>query len=220
MKTTFKRLAAAVIAAVFLLLAVSCKPITQPTDNGTGAKPAPDTSSQPEPSTVTETEPQTDAAEPLGMMPEDVSGLDFWILYDAKDEKFEDYRIWPGFGVTGYVPEKYFPEDDEDSRYVPSNGEYVRYGVTAWPDYSDGGRYVTGITIAGAHDVSVFGLTVDSSFAEVREKLTAKGFTENDVEVDTFVSFTSPDGKYWISFGSSGMIRITAPVGNRNHIIF
>ncbi|MBQ7604366.1 MAG: hypothetical protein IJU75_05370 [Clostridia bacterium] len=161
------------------------------------------------------------AVHPDGEMPEDVSGLDFWILYDAKDEKFEDYRIWPGFGVTGYVPEKYFPEDDEDSRYVPSNGEYVRYDVTAWPDYADGGRYVTRIEIDGVSDVSVFGLTVDSAVEEVREKLTAKGFIEEDVDVDTFVLFSSPDGKYRISFLTSGRrIQIYAPVGNRNHIIF
>ena len=163
------------------------------------------------------------AVHPDGEMPEDVSGLDFWILYDAKDEKFEDYRRIPGFGVTGYVPEKYYPADVTETErpgYSPPHGDHVMYGVTAWPDYADGGRYVTRITIDGAHDVSVFGLTVDSSFAEVREKLTAKGFTENDVEVDTFVSFTSPDGKYRISFGSSGMIQITAPVGNSNHIIF
>ncbi|MBO4414301.1 MAG: hypothetical protein IKX86_02255 [Clostridia bacterium] len=161
------------------------------------------------------------AVHPDGIMPDDVSGLDFWILYDAKDEMFADYRIWPGFGVTGYVPEKYFPEDDEDSRYVPSNGEYVRYDVTAWPDYSDGGRYVTSIDIRGVSDVSVFGLTVDSSVGEVREKLTAKGFTEENIEVDTFVIFSSPDGKYRIAFSTLGRrIQISAPVGNKNHIIF
>lgn len=42
---------------------------------------------------------------------------------------------------------------------------YVSYVITAWPDYADGGQFVTDITVTDPA-VKVYGLTIASTFEE------------------------------------------------------
>ena len=54
-------------------------------------------------------------------------------------------------------------EDPTGSNQHPEH--YVSYVITAWPDYADGGEFVTDITVTDP-DVTVYGLTIESTYEE------------------------------------------------------
>jgi hypothetical protein len=97
-------------------------------------------------------------------MPEDTN-LEFWITQDVSETDFSDYyEIVGWFGARQYYGSGYLPASDEDG----NEGDleyYVKYTIAAWPDYADGGKYITSIDFNDPK-VTVYGLTVDSSFDE------------------------------------------------------
>jgi hypothetical protein len=100
-------------------------------------------------------------------MPEDTT-LEFWITQDVADVDFSDYyEILGGMGATQYYGSGYLPALDEDG-YIVEPEYYVKYTITAWPDYADGGQYITSINFNDPK-VTVYGLTVDSSFDEFEQ---------------------------------------------------
>lgn len=107
--------------------------------------------------------------------PEDITGLDFWVTEDVSEVDFSEYHIVPGlFGGREYYGTQYVPDTDENGEQTEPP-VYVKYTVTAWPDYSDGGSYVTRI-VWNDPDVSIFGLTVDSSVSKITGTLSALGY--------------------------------------------
>ncbi len=97
-------------------------------------------------------------------MPED-TGLEFWITQDVAETDFSDYyEIVGGMGATQYYGSGYLPVFDEDGHEVDPE-YYVKYKITAWPDYADGGEYITSIDFNDPK-VAVYGVTVNSSFEE------------------------------------------------------
>lgn len=158
-------------------------------------------------------------------MPENTS-LDLWILQDTEALDLSDYESIPGyFGaeeIYGKGYERVFVpgEDFADPEHC------VKYLISAWPDYSDGGEFVTQITITDPA-VTFFGLTAESPREDFDRILTKKGFTHEDntenldpgteykeVWYNRLYSITlvKRDGKCIVIFN--------APVTNRSNIIF
>jgi hypothetical protein len=117
-------------------------------------------------------------------MPEDTN-LEFWITQDVAETDFSDYyEIVGWFGARQYYGSGYLPVSDEDG-YEVDPEYYVKYMITAWPDYADGGEYITSIDFNDPK-VTVYGLTVDSSFDEFERIFSEMGF---ELSIDCSESF-------------------------------
>ena len=157
--------------------------------------------------------------------------LEFFILDDVIDADFSGFQeIYGWFGAREYAPKRYGISDDGSvPQQIPE--QCVRYLVSAWPDHADGGAFVTDITVTDPK-IRLFGLTVDSTAEEFIEKCEQLGFkkVEKRSEADQaangikeYACVKSKDGKYSIVLEKTSersTIRINAPVGNRNNIIF
>ncbi len=83
-------------------------------------------------------------ADTTSEMPEDTN-LEFWITQDVSETDFSVYyEIVGWFGARQYYGSGYLPATDEDGNEVDPD-YYVKYMITAWPDYADGGEYITAI---------------------------------------------------------------------------
>lgn len=105
--------------------------------------------------------------------------LDFRITQNVENYSFEGFdEIYGWFGAREYLGRGY-------KKIAGPNGEeskpkhYVSYLVTAYPDYADGGAYITEICITDP-EVRLYGLTVGSPLAEFDAVFTEMGFTLSD----------------------------------------
>lgn len=150
--------------------------------------------------------------------PEDTD-LEFWIVEDVSNISWENYDGTSGWGVQEYYGKGY-------ERFITEDGEkvereyYVQYKITAWPDYSDGGNYVTGIKITDPA-VTVYGLTVNSSEEEFDAVFQEKGYELYNFEAFNYSRrVASKDGFTFSIDEKYHVIRIGATVTNRNNILF
>ena len=157
--------------------------------------------------------------------PENTS-LDLWILQDTEKIDLSEYESIPGwFGAEEVYGKGY------ESVFVPGEGfadpeHCVKYLISAWPDYSDGGEFVTQITITDPN-VTFFGLTSESPREDFDRILTEKGFTheDNTDRLDPGVEYKEGwhNRLYSITLAKRDgkcIVIFNAPVTNRNNIIF
>ena len=99
-----------------------------------------------------------------GEMPKNTS-LEFWITEDVKDQDWTGHdEIYGWMGAREFLGSGYKKnEDPTGANQHPDH--YVSYVITAWPDYADGGEFVTDITVTDP-DVKVYGLTIASTYEE------------------------------------------------------
>lgn len=158
--------------------------------------------------------------------------LEFFILDDVADADFSAFQeIYGVFGARRYAPKRYGISESGiiSEQQIPE--QCVLYTVSAWPDHADGGAFVTDITVTDPK-VRVFGLTSESSSEEFIEKCKLLGYKKVDkpdewdqagVNSIEFACVKSNDGKHYIILEKTAersSIRIMAPVGNRDNIIF
>lgn len=99
--------------------------------------------------------------------PEDTN-LEFWITQDVSKIDFSDYHEILGvMGAKEYYGYGYLPAHN-DTGFEIAPEYYVKYTLTPWPDYADGGQYITTIEFCDPK-VTVYGLTVDSSFDDFEQ---------------------------------------------------
>ena len=150
--------------------------------------------------------------------------LDFWITEEVSYTDFNGYMSEAGwFGASAF----YTPDSvviDEGEGFYTAAWPYLRYICTAWPDYSDGGMFVTTIEIADP-EISLYGITCNSSPEQFSQVLTSYGYE--------IVKERAADGVVWsenctaaeygrvtILLTNNGMLCITALVTNREGIVF
>ena len=100
----------------------------------------------------------------VGEMPKNTS-LEFWITEDVKDRDWTGHdEVYGWMGAREFLGSGYKKnEDPTGSNQHPEH--YVSYVITAWPDYADGGEFVTDITVTDPA-VTVYGLTIESTYEE------------------------------------------------------
>ncbi|MGM9680460.1 MAG: hypothetical protein ACI3XR_03035 [Eubacteriales bacterium] len=105
----------------------------------------------------------------------DDSTLEFWIADNVADVDFSGHNpIYGWFGAEEYYGAGYQPTEDSNGNTV-SPRYFVSYVLSAYPDYADGGRYVTGITITDP-SVTLYGFHVLSTAEEFNVIFTNLGY--------------------------------------------
>lgn len=160
-----------------------------------------------------------------GEMPKNTS-LEFWITEDVKDRDWTGHdEIYGWMGAREFLGSGYKKnEDPTGSNQHPEH--YVSYVITAWPDYADGGEFVTDITVTDP-DVTVYGLTIESTYEEFDAVFEPLGYelSWSDGAIETRVAT-----KNGITFlltravddnpNVVPMFRISAEVTNREGIVY
>ena len=160
-----------------------------------------------------------------GEMPKNTS-LEFWITEDVKDQDWTGHdEIYGWMGAREFLGSGYKKnEDPTGSNQHPEH--YVSYVITAWPDYADGGEFLTDITVTDP-DVTVYGLTIASTYEEFDAVFEPLGYelSWSDGAIETRVAT-----KNGITFRLTRavddnpnvvpMFRISAEVTNREGIVY
>lgn len=160
-----------------------------------------------------------------GEMPKNTS-LEFWITEDVKDRDWTGHdEIYGWMGAREFLGSGYKKnEDPTGSNQHPEH--YVSYVITAWPDYADGGEFVTDITVTDP-DVTVYGLTIEATYEEFDAVFEPLGYelSWSDGAIETRVAT-----KNGITFRLTRtvddnpnvvpMFRISAEVTNREGIVY
>ena len=144
-------------------------------------------------------------------VPDTPTDLEFDITRNVENFDFSGYAEVTGwFGARQYYGKDYAPAVDGTA---PEH--YVTYLITAYPDYADGGQYVTQIEVTDP-EVRVKGLTVNSTFEEFRDIFVALGFKVTKGET----AYVAEKGNITYRLTEGKTILITAAVTNREGIIF
>ena len=160
-----------------------------------------------------------------GEMPKNTS-LEIWITEDVKDQDWTGHdEIYGWMGAREFLGSGYKKnEDPTGANQHPDH--YVSYVITAWPDYADGGEFVTDITVTDP-DVTVYGLTIESTYEEFDAVFESLGYelSWSDGAIETRVAI-----KNGITFRLTRavddnpnvvpMFRISAEVTNREEIVY
>lgn len=161
----------------------------------------------------------------VGEMPKNTS-LEFWITEDVKDRDWIGHdEIYGWMGAREFLGSGYKKTQDEDgSDQHPEH--YVSYVITAWPDYADGGEFITDITVTDPA-VTVYGLTVASTYKEFDAMFEPLGYELSWSEGAIKTRVATKDG---ITFRLTRAVednpdvvpvfRITAEVTNREGIVY
>ena len=171
-----------------------------------------------------------DTADQPGSPRDEDASLRFWILDDISGVDMSGLQATAMFGGDRYVEDKYPVVTDEGGYNRRPPEVAVSYTVTAWPDYADGGRYVTRIDISDP-GVSVFGVTMNSDEEEFKREMERRGLTVqsffDDEEPENFrfaLRAVSETGGYEICLHKlktgEAYFYINAPVSNRDGIVF
>ncbi|MBQ8311084.1 MAG: hypothetical protein IJX80_08755 [Clostridia bacterium] len=160
-----------------------------------------------------------------GEMPKNTS-LEFWITEDVKDYDWTGHdEIYGWMGAREFLGSGYKKTQDEDgSDQHPEH--YVSYVITAWPDYADGGEFVTDITVTDPA-VTVYGLTVASTYEDFDAVFEQLGFELSWSDGAIVTRVATRDG---ITFCLTRAVednpnvvpvfRIAAELTNRDGIVF
>lgn len=160
-----------------------------------------------------------------GEMPKDTT-LEFWITENVKDQDWTGHdEIYGWMGAREFLGSAYKKNADADgSDQHPEH--YVSYVITAWPDYADGGQFVTDIAVTDPA-VKVHGLTIASTFEEFDAVFEPLGYELSWGEGAIKTRVATKDG---ITFRLTRavednpdvvpQIRISAEVTNREGIVF
>ena len=161
----------------------------------------------------------------VGEMPKNTS-LEFWITEDVKDQDWTGHdEIYGWMGAREFLGSGYKKnEDPTGSNQHPEH--YVSYVITAWPDYADGGEFVTDITVTDPA-VTVYGLTIESTYEEFDAVFEQLGYELSWSEGAIKTRVATKDG---ITFRLTRAVEdnqdvvpvfsITAEVTNREGIVF
>ena len=160
-----------------------------------------------------------------GEMPKDTT-LEFWITEDVKDQDWTGHdEIYGWMGAREFLGSAY--KKNEDPSGADQHPEhYVSYVITAWPDYADGGQFVTDITVTDPA-VKVYGITITSTFEEFDAVFEPLGYELSWGEGVIKTRVATKDG---ITFRLTRavednpdvvpQIRISVEVTNREGIVF
>ena len=145
--------------------------------------------------------------------PEDTT-LEFWICDDGSLVDWRGYDEITGWmGAQEFLGKDYHMSEQGERPHVR-----VSYILTAWPDHTDGGSYVTTIEITDPA-VSVYGLTVESEPVEFERVMTSMGYKVEQVN-DSLQRAVRDGFTFSLHRGDTPEFSISAEVSNREGIVY
>ena len=142
------------------------------------------------------------------------TALEFWICDDGSQVDWREHdEIGGWMGAREFLGKGYRAGEWGERPSVR-----VSYILTAWPDYADGGSYITTIGITDPA-VSVYGLTVESEPAEFERVMTSMGYKVEWI-TDSLQRAVRDGFTFSIYRGDAPELHISAQVGNRAGIVF
>ncbi len=107
------------------------------------------------------------------------TNLEFWITEKVEREQLKDCTYLPGsFGASLYLDSRYDAITSNNANSINIAPDvHVTYLLSAYPDYSDGGLYVTSISITDP-TINVYGLTMASRTEDIISTMTSIGFSK------------------------------------------
>lgn len=150
---------------------------------------------------------------------------EFWIAEDVSNVDFSEYyEIIGWFGAREFYGKGYAPAAVDEDNFAIDPPYYVKYLITAYPDYSDGGQYVTQIKITNPK-VEVYGITCESSFDEFDRAMRTHGYEVTILHESPYSCAHTAyfDGNAYINFvknDSESILIIGVTVTNKNNIVF
>ena len=155
----------------------------------------------------------------------DNSNFDIDLTEEVTDDIKADYTTVKGFGMIQlYDPS--FGEVDESLYNYAFDEAFTYYEVTAYPDHSDGGSYLTFVTTSESK-YNVFGLSVGdlNTKLELEEILLEYGYDlEDDVDFSLGHDYEFVNGKITINIYTDEdiitVIRVKIEVTNTDKIQF
>lgn len=151
------------------------------------------------------------------------TNLAFWITQDVSRVDFSHYEEVVGwFGARQYYGHGYHSTINSDGMTCDPE-HFVKYLITAYPDYADGGQYITKIEISDPA-ITLYGLSINSSldaFDETFENMGYEISSPSDA-MQSKVHVASKNGIHFILDHSSVpiMLTIKADVTNKSGIEF
>lgn len=152
--------------------------------------------------------------------------LEFWITEDVKDVDWSAHdEIYGWMGAREFLGSDYKKIAAEDGAQTKPE-HHVSYIITAYPDYADGGQFVTTITITDPA-VKVYGLTVHSSFGEFDGVFETLGYDLSDGDGAIPARRATKDGITFLlqrptedNLDCVPTLKIRAEVSNKSGIVF
>lgn len=123
------------------------------------------------------------------------SNLEFYLTEEVTDFDFSKHV--PKYGMFGgyqYYGLGYIPKAMDNGGLQIDPDECVIYTLTAYPDYSSRGLFVTSIEITDPN-VYYFGLNINSTYEEIEKVMKGLGFKKDKENENKFKK-----GKYIYSF--------------------
>ena len=175
-------------------------------------------------SSESDLEPYYDKEKALSLAESLKDGTNFPIsfLMNAAGYDFSSFGYLPGFGVSAYYPTSYgFPSDGEasDPSAYADTHPFLFFEVTSFPDYADGGEYVTYIKCTDA-TLTFMGHTIDGYSEDFVSALSALGF---EIEADTgypSTSFSANEDGIFITFSHGSFLIVGFDVTNHQRIVY
>lgn len=167
------------------------------------------------PSPVYPNQPSSSSMPSVYQKPEDTN-LEFWITEDVGQVDFSVYQETSFmYGAKEFYGTGYQAVFDEAGNTTRPD-HYVIYCITAYPDYADGGQYVTGIEITDPH-ITCYGLTVDASLEDFDKIFSDMGFT---VSSPSKVTHRAVKDNITFLFEQGKRLKIDAKISNRDGIVY
>lgn len=143
------------------------------------------------------------------------STFELKFLEDVENKDLSGFDYHPGFGVTGYSNPKY------SGSTTFSHDIIVQYDVTAYPDYADGGHFVTSIYCSDPEVTFFDGYTVASG-KELVQALTEAGYQTKlfGTSASGLPIYDAIKGNIKICYIQNDSFYIRYDVSNRDGIMF
>ena len=148
------------------------------------------------------------------------SALEFWLTDDVLQVDLSGYEFVPGwFGAEEFYNAELYPTVTNEDGEPAAPEICVKYLITAYPDYADGGSFITHIEITDP-EVEIYGVNCQSTLEQFDSVFTQKGYT---VTATTSTLHVAEREGFRFSLwreGDEGKLQANAKVTNRDSIVF
>jgi len=150
------------------------------------------------------------------------SNFTYPLLTVVTDEVKSDFNIMDGFGMYELIDPNCDPYNDDINLYMQDNPTTF-YTVTAYPDFADGGSYITAIRTSDPSDptLHIYDLSVGDimTMDEITTYMATLGFS-HDSDIASFYSKERTMLRVYLSEGVIIQLYVRIDIMNRMGMIF